>query len=203
MLEIGWRTARLCANETYMDCPYYEQLQYFGDTRIQAMITLYNTHDAYMVKNAIEQGRQSVVADGITMSRYPSSLHQFISSFSLWWICMGHDYWMYRGDEAYMKTLLPAYRGVLSWYEQWLKRDHSLGYVPHWFFADWAAGFQSGEPVREKDGNSAFQDLVYILTLESAAEIDSGSLYTDRFCDSGNDPGEILGCYPGIVCRYL
>ena len=118
MLEIGWRTARLCANETYMDCPYYEQLQYFGDTRIQAMITLYNTHDAYMVKNAIEQGRQSVVADGITMSRYPSSLHQFISSFSLWWICMGHDYWMYRGDEAYMKTLLPAYRGVLSWYEQ-------------------------------------------------------------------------------------
>ena len=155
-----------------MDCPYYEQLQYFGDTRIQAMITLYNTHDAYMVKNAIEQGRQSVVADGITMSRYPSSLHQFISSFSLWWICMGHDYWMYRGDEAYMKTLLPAYRGVLSWYEQWLKRDHSLGYVPHWFFADWAVGFQSGEPVREKDGNSAFQDLVYILTLESAAEME-------------------------------
>ena len=61
---------------------------------------------------------------------------------------------------------------VLSWYEQWLKRDHSLGYVPHWFFADWAVGFQSGEPVREKDGNSAFQDLVYILTLESAAEME-------------------------------
>lgn len=172
MLEIGWRTARLCANETYMDCPYYEQLQYFGDTRIQAMISLYNTRDPYMVKNAIEQGRQSIVADGITMSRYPSSLHQFISSFSLWWICMGHDYWMYRGDEAYVKTLLPAYRGVLAWYEQWLKPDHSLGFVPHWFFADWAAGFPSGEPVREKEGNSAFQDLMYILTLEAAAEME-------------------------------
>ena len=76
MLEIGWRTARLCANETYMDCPYYEQLQYFGDTRIQAMISMYNTSDPYMVKNAIEQGRQSMVAEGITMSRYPSSVHQ-------------------------------------------------------------------------------------------------------------------------------
>lgn len=172
MLEIGWRTARLCANETYMDCPYYEQLQYFGDTRIQVMISLYNTHDAYMVKNAIEQGRQSIVADGITMSRYPSNLHQFISSFSLWWICTGHDYWMYRGDEDYMKTLLPAYRGVLSWYEQWLKPDHSLGYVPHWFFADWAAGFEAGEPVREREGNSAFQDLMYLLTLESAARME-------------------------------
>ncbi len=172
MLDIGWLTARLCANETYMDCPYYEQLQYFGDTRIQAMISMFNTRDPYMVKNAIEQGRQSIVADGITMSRYPSGLHQFISSFSLWWICMGHDYWMYRGDEDYLKTLLPAYRGVLSWYEQWLKPDHSLGFVPHWFFADWAAGLPNGEPIREKEGNSAFQDLMYILTLEAAAEME-------------------------------
>ena len=172
MLDIGWHTARLCANETYMDCPYYEQLQYFGDTRIQAMISMYDTNDKHMVKNAIEQGHQSIVADGITMSRYPSSLHQFISSFSLWWICMGHDYWMYRGDEAYLQTLLPAYRGVLSWYEQWLKDDYSLAFVPHWFFADWSAGFDYGEPVREKDGNSAFQDLMYILTLEATAEME-------------------------------
>ena len=71
MLDIGWRTARLCANETYMDCPYYEQLQYFGDTRIQALITLYNTRDRYMARNAIEQGRQSIVSDGITMKPLP------------------------------------------------------------------------------------------------------------------------------------
>lgn len=169
ILDIGWHTVLMCANETYMDCPYYEQLQYFGDTRIQAMISMYNTNDRYMVKNALEQGRQSMVADGITMSRYPSGLHQFISSFSLWWICMGHDYWMYRGDEDYLKTLLPAYRNILAWYEQWLKPDHSLGYVPFWFFADWADGFSYGEPVRESEGNSAFQDLMYMITLESTA----------------------------------
>ncbi|HYJ63242.1 MAG TPA: alpha-L-rhamnosidase N-terminal domain-containing protein, partial [Parafilimonas sp.] len=40
ILEIGWRTARLDAQETYTDCPYYEQLQYVGDTRIQAMVSL-------------------------------------------------------------------------------------------------------------------------------------------------------------------
>ncbi|MDR1919712.1 MAG: glycoside hydrolase, partial [Tannerellaceae bacterium] len=172
MLDIGWRTARLCANETYMDCPYYEQLQYFGDTRIQAMISLFNTRDPYMVKHALEQGRQSIAPDGITMSRYPSGLHQFIPSFSLWWIGMGHDYWMYRGDEAYLKSLLPAYRGVLAWFERLLKRDYSLDYVPEWFFADWSAGFPNGEPVREKEGNSAFQDLIYILALDAASEME-------------------------------
>lgn len=172
MLQIGWRTARLCANETYMDCPYYEQLQYFGDTRIQAMISLYNTNDRYMVKNAIEQGRQSMVMDGITMSRYPSSLHQFISSFSLWWICMGYDYWMYRGDEEFMRQMLPAYRQVLAWYESWLKPDYSLDYVPHWFFLDWSNGLEGGEPTREDRGNSAIQDVMYLLALDYATRME-------------------------------
>lgn len=173
MLDIGWLTARLCAYETYMDCPYYEQLQYFGDTRIQDMITLYNTDDTYLVKNAIEQGRQSIVADGITMSRYPTSIHQFISSYSLYWIGMGYDYWMYRDDSEYVKSLLPAFRGILSWYELWLKSDYSMDYIPYWFFADWADGFLYGEPVREEEGNSAFQDLVYLMALNEAASMEA------------------------------
>ncbi len=34
--QIGWRTARLDAHDTYMDTPYWERMQYIGDTRIQA-----------------------------------------------------------------------------------------------------------------------------------------------------------------------
>src|ERR1039457_4442647 len=40
ILDVGWRTARLCAHETHMDCPYYEQLQYVGDTRVQCLVSL-------------------------------------------------------------------------------------------------------------------------------------------------------------------
>ncbi len=46
ILNTGWRTARLCAHETYMDCPFYEQLQYGGDARIQMLVSLYTTGDA-------------------------------------------------------------------------------------------------------------------------------------------------------------
>ncbi len=76
ILETGWRTARLCAHETYMDCPYYEQLQYVGDTRIQCLISLFNSGDARLMRNAIQQIDDSRQSDGATMSRYPTRLEQ-------------------------------------------------------------------------------------------------------------------------------
>ena len=83
ILEIGWRTARLCATETYMDCPYYEQLQYIGDARIQAMVSLYNSGDDRLVRNALDLMDHSRMAEGITLSRYPSNSPQQIPTFSL------------------------------------------------------------------------------------------------------------------------
>jgi hypothetical protein len=29
------RSMQMCSHETYMDCPFYEQLQYVGDTRLK------------------------------------------------------------------------------------------------------------------------------------------------------------------------
>ena len=172
MLDIGWRTARLCANETYMDCPYYEQLQYFGDTRIQTLVTMYNTRDRYMVRNALEHGRRSITADGVTLGRYPANIFQFIPSFAIWWIGTAYDYMMYRGDEAYLKTLLPAFRSVMSWYENFLGEDYSLHGVPYWFFIDWSDGLPMGQPSSDESGASAYYDAVYLLGLDYAANLE-------------------------------
>ena len=128
-----------------------------------------------MVKNALEQGRQSIGADGITMGRYPTNSHQFISSFSLWWIGMGYDYWMYRGDEKYMKTLLPAYRTILAWYEQWLKPDSYVGTYSLLVFRRLGRRVSKWRACcARKDGNSALQDLMYLITLESVAKMEKG-----------------------------
>jgi len=86
MMEIGWQTARLCAGETYMDCPYYEQLQYIGDTRIQGLVSLYNSGDDRLLRNALNQMNQSRLPAGITLSRHPSVTPQYITPFSLWYI---------------------------------------------------------------------------------------------------------------------
>ena len=116
--EVGWRTARLCAHETYMDCPYWEQLQYGGDTRIQALISLYMTGDDRLVKNAIETLDESRTPEGLTQSRYPTSIPQYIPEFSLFWIGMMHDLWWYHGDADFLRNYLPGMRDVLGWFER-------------------------------------------------------------------------------------
>jgi len=174
-LEIGWRTARLCAFETYMDCPYYEQLQYIGDTRIQALVTLFNSGDNRMVKNAITLSDHSRLAEGITMSRYPTASTQIIPGFSLWWIGMVHDFWRYQPDEVYVKERLGGTREVLSFFHQYQQPDGSLKNVPYWIFTDWVSsnGWKDGIAPRSAEGESSILDLHLLWTYQLAAELEN------------------------------
>lgn len=176
--QVGWRTARLCANETYFDCPYYEQLQYVGDTRIQALISLYVAGDDRLMRQAIQQFNDSRTPDGLTASRYPTNMPQVIPTYSLFWIDMVHDYWMHRQDDAFVRSFLIGIQGVLDWYEQHVDGTGMLGPMPWWNFVDWPNEWAwstvtniGGVPAGASDGNSSIITLQYIDALLKAAEL--------------------------------
>jgi len=173
ILDTGWRTARLCAHETYMDCPYYEQLQYAGDTRVQALVSLYMTGDGRLMRNAIELLDSSRSAEGATYSRAPSRLQQYIPPFSLWWIGMLHDYWMYQDDPAFVARMLPGVRAVLWFFAERQQANGSLGRIPWWNFVDWTKEWQDGVPPTLATGNSAPLDLQLLLAYQWAAEMEA------------------------------
>lgn len=169
----GWRTARLCAHETYMDAPYWEQLQYVGDTRIQALISYVMTGDSRLARQAIMNIDDSRIPEGITQSRYPSALPQFIPPFSLLWVDMLHDYWMYVDDVPFVKETLPHTRTVLDWFAARQRPDGLLGNMKWWEFGDWTADYRDGVPPQDADGGSAFLTLQFIGALRNAEEMES------------------------------
>jgi len=181
ILEVGWRTARVNAHETYMDCPYYEQLQYVGDTRIQALVSLYNDGDARLMRNAIALVNDSRTAEGATMSRAPTRQQQYIPPFSLWWIGMVHDYWWYRDDHAFVREMLPGVRAVLAFFARHQRADGSLGAIPWWNFVDWS--WPNGVPPAEPGESSAAHDLQLLLALDWAADLE-GALGTRSIADA-------------------
>ena len=169
--EVGWRTARLCANETYMDCPYWEQLQYIGDTRIQALISLNVANDDLLMRNAIEQADQSRIPDGLTLSRGPSYIPQIIPVFSLYWVAMVHDYFMYRKDDNFIKERLAGIQAVLGWFERRIDTNGMMGGLEWFNFADWTQGFPVGTPPGADSGNSALVSFSYLYALQKAADL--------------------------------
>jgi alpha-L-rhamnosidase len=174
ILDTGWRTARLCAHETYMDCPYYEQLQYVGDTRVQCLISLFNSGDGRLMRNAIDLINDSRLSEGCTMSRYPTRMEQYIPGFALWWIGMTHDYWRYVNDPAFVRRMLPGVRAVLSFFEGYQNENGSLKPLPWWRYFDWVPGWPSGNAPQDPDGPSALFDLLLLLAYRWAAEMESG-----------------------------
>src|SRR5260221_4584741 len=170
--KIGWRTARLDAHDTYMDTPYWERLQYIGDTRIQALISYTVAGDDRLGRQAIEAFNDSRVKDGLTTSRYPSSVTQMISTFSLMWVGMVHDFWMYRGDADFVRGQVAGTRTALDWFLRRRRAGGLVGKISWWPFVDWGADFADGVPPQEEDGGSAVMTLQFAEALRYGAELE-------------------------------
>jgi alpha-L-rhamnosidase len=176
--DIGWRTARLDAHDTYMDTPYWERLQYIGDTRIQAMISYAVAGDDRLARQALVAFNHSRITDGLTQSRYPSSLVQMIPTFSLMWVGMVHDFWQYRADDEFVRAQLTGTRTVLDWFMARQRNDGLLGKIPWWPFVDWGKDFVDGVPEQGEDGGSSVITLQFVEALRYGAELEEA--YGDK-----------------------
>lgn len=177
--NVGWHTARLCAGETYYDCPYYEQLQYVGDTRIQALISLYISGDDRLMRKAIQVFDNSRFSEGLTMSRYPSSTPQVIPTYSLFWVNMVHDYWMHRKDDKFVGSFLNGIDNVLNFFISKIEKESGLvGYTGYWNFVDWAVEWpwnsiqqMGGVPKGGFKGESSIVSFQLVYSARHAADL--------------------------------
>ncbi len=167
--DIAWRTARLCAHEHYYDCPYYEQLQYTGDTRIQALISYAATGDDRLGRQAIRHYDRSRLPEGITQSRYPSTWTQVIVGFSLYWVMMIKDHYDYFGDTEFIRELAPGIGSVLDWFERRVGEDGLLGHLPYWNFTDWLPEWPNGNPARGMQKSLTINTMQYAEACRNAA----------------------------------
>jgi hypothetical protein len=172
VVRIAVRSLQMCAHETYMDCPYYEQLMYVGDTRLQALVTYTITHDDRLPRAALHQFDQSRLPFGLTQSRYPSRVTQIIPPFALWWVAMVHDFARWRDDAALVRSLLPGVRSVLDGFGAFMNEDGLIQAPRGWNFMDWAIEWRSGVPPEGGLGVSGPVNWLYAYALTLAAQLE-------------------------------
>ena len=172
-LERIWRAAlrtmRLCSHETFEDCPYYEQMQYAGDTMITSKLAMLTTGDCRLTKQALYHFDWSRLSDGLTQSRFPSRLVQIIPSWSLHWITCARDYVACSGDVAVLRDLLPGFRAVLDWFRRHGEADGLPAKLPYWNITDWCPWWPRGVVPGSATGPTCIIAAQYIVALDETA----------------------------------
>lgn len=169
---VALRGLQMCAHETYMDCPYYEQMMYVGDTRLEALTTFAISADDRLPRKAIRMFGLSRLPDGLTQARYPGRDVQVIPPFALWWVGMVYDYALWRGDRDFIAGMLPGVRSVLDGFLAHVNEANLLQAPSGWNFSDWIADWPLGVPPDGFNGFSGLLNWHLIYTLGLARDLE-------------------------------
>jgi alpha-L-rhamnosidase len=165
------RALRCSSHETLTDGPYYEQIQYIGDTRLECLAIRSLTQDHRLADKAVESFAWSLSFPGQLSSRYPTWHEQNIPTFSLIWIGMLHDAWLY-GDPDRMRRLLPAMRAIRENFRSHADASGCLEAIPGWNFMDWVPTWIDGEPPGVTAGDSSIVAWLYAYIFGLCAELE-------------------------------
>ena len=195
IFKTALRTLQMCLHETYMDCPYYEQLMYIGDARLQMLTNYTVSKDTKPMKKTIELIKSSILPNGLTQSRYPSRVTQIIPPFSFWWIGMIYDFALWRDEPEFICKILPSVRYVLDSFSRYINNNGFLEALPGWNFVDWPSQWRrnkdQGMPPDAEFGVNGIINWHYVYTLRLTADLHNMLGYNE-FAELYRRQGRIL-----------
>ena len=135
--DISARTLKLCMEDTFTDCPLYEQTLWVGDARNESAF-------AYPVFGAADIGKRCIVLAGQSLERYPitgcqvpSSWDTLLPAWSFLWGISVWDYYFFSKDSAFLRSAWPWVTANLRGAER-LCTDQGLFSGPFWNMFDWS-----------------------------------------------------------------
>ena len=173
MYDVALRTLQLCMHDTYEDCPYYEQLLYCSDSRLEMLFTYKVSGDPRLALHCIRLFADSQTPQGFVRSRYPSHEPQIIPCFSLYYILMLEDYINETGDTASIAPFIPGAERIIEAFLSKRTKEGLLAAQGYWEFCDWAPEWDSrhGVPNAYDTGVSTVENLLFIYAAQSLIRI--------------------------------
>lgn len=178
--DISERTLKLCMQETYMDCPFYEQLQYAQDSRQQILYTYAISADDRLARQCIDDFARSQRSDGLLNCCYPNCNPNIIPGFSIYYILMVYDHMMYFGDAGLVEKHMPVIERILYYFHEHCTEEGYVGKVgglnmidAFWSFIDWANEWNDtvGMPPAGLYGPLTMESFLYIMGLQAAEKL--------------------------------
>lgn len=134
--DISTRTLRLCMEDTFTDCPLYEQTHWVGDARNESLFAYPTFGATDLALRCIRLTAESLEHLPIAGCQTPSCWDVLIPNWSFLWGISVWDYYWATGDADTLRTYWPAVLRNLEGAEK-LVNDRDLFAGPFWNFFDW------------------------------------------------------------------
>ena len=142
-------TQECCSLDAYVDTPWREQAQWWGDARVQAWNTFHFSSDVRLLRRGIYCIASQTIPNGLTYAHAPTKAHNCIlPDFSLTWILTLWDHYWQTGSTEAFETHEATVHGVLNYFRD--MTDAKTGLIRHdpryWLFLDWTDLHKEGYP---------------------------------------------------------
>ncbi len=182
--DMSLRTLKRCMHETYIDCPFYERLQYMMDTRAEILFTYEVSGDDRLARQAMESFARTARFDGMLQASAPATGVNVIPGFNLFFILMIHDHMRYFKDKELVRKYVKTIDGILGYFNEHLTDRGLVGHVGgklfehrYWSFIDWCPEWDESIGTVPAEGNPCsdesvtIESLYFLYGLKKAAEL--------------------------------
>lgn len=178
--DIAKHTTKLCMEDTFVDCPAYEQTFWVGDSRNEALVNYYAFGGTDIVERCLRLVPGSAFQTPLYGDQVPSAWTSVIPNWTFFWIVACREYAEHTGKREFAAEILPSVLFTLDHYLKLLNADDLLD-MKGWNLLDWA-------PIDQPDdGIVTHQNVMLKKVLEDAAAIaafagvpEQGTTYTER-----------------------
>ncbi|MDW8052524.1 MAG: alpha-L-rhamnosidase N-terminal domain-containing protein, partial [Armatimonadota bacterium] len=136
--EMARETVRLCSEDTFIDCPTYEQTFWVGDARNEALFAYVGFGEYALARRCLLLAAQSLKHSPLVESQVPSAWENILTAWALLWAIACYEHYLFTGDEAFVREVFPYIaQQNQNLHERYLNAEGLLE-ISAWNMLDWA-----------------------------------------------------------------
>ena len=135
--DISARTLKLCMEDTFTDCPLYEQTLWVGDARNEALFAFTTFGAEDLARRCIKLAAYSLDDYPMVQCQVPSTWGILLPAWSFQWVLMVWDHYLETADRDFLAWAYPYVVKNLRGADQY-NDDRGLFSAPFWNMFDWS-----------------------------------------------------------------
>jgi alpha-L-rhamnosidase len=176
---ISRHTTRLCMEDTFVDCPAYEQVFWVGDSRNEALVNYYLFGADEIVKLCLRLVPGSKFQTPLYADQVPSGWNSAIPNWTFFWAMACSEYYRRTGDATFAQEMWPHVKYTLDHYLTRID-ERGLLNIRGWNLLDWAPIDQPEDGVVTHQNCFLAKALLMAAELAvTAGDVEGGSVYAD------------------------